>query len=595
VPTAWQLNLETRTIDETKPVERIFKMARSFPALPRLSLLLAVWLFADGAMSATPASDYRSLVELWTKWRRFEPPVVENCVPDYRVAAMSEKAPGLAAFQHQLAAIDTSEWSVAQLVDKKLVAAELNGMDFDLRVLKPWARDPSFYANVHGEDSDVPEHEGPSIHPVIDLQTYKYPLSKADQKNLACLIGAIPALLDQAKINLRDSNARDLWLYGGRAFREQSRTLSAYAAGKLDMRTLDGTKHADMTGADQTLIDAIGKARAATDAFRAWIEVEAPRKTGPSGVGRENYDWYARNVHLVSYGWDEQLTLLRRELNRARASLALEEFRNRNLPPLEPVNDPQAWQAMATAKMQTLVDFLIDNRVVDDQKYFRAAMAAQLGDYTPPADRNFFANGAARDPSALYSHEYHWIELARRKHEPNRSPIRAATPLYDMYDTRSEGLATAMEELLMDAGLYDKSPRGREIVWAMLANRAARGLASLYVQANEMTLEEAGRFHAEWTPRGWSDPKSDLVAFEQLLYLRQPGYGTSYITGKLELDRLISEYSFEQEQKGRKFSLPEFFRSLNASGVIPFALVTSDMVDDTLPVRQERGEAAAAR
>jgi hypothetical protein len=535
-------------------------------------------------------SDYQSLVELWKQWRQFEPPAVENCVPDYSATAMSQKAPRLAAFQHQLTAIDSSGWSVTQLGDKKLVAAEMNGMDFELRVLKPWARDPSFYANVYGEDSDVPEHEGPSIYPPIDLQSYKYPLSKADQKNLTCLLGAVPALLEQAKVNLRDSNARDLWLYGGRAFREQSKTLTAYAAGELEMRTLDGTKHADVTGVEQTLIDAIGKARAATDAFRAWIEVETPKKTGPSGVGKENYDWYAKHVHLVSYGWDEQVTLLRRELNRARASLALEEFRNRNLPPLEPVPDPQAWRAMASAKMQALVDFLIDNRLVDDQKYFRAAMAAQLGDYTAPQERNFFAHGAARDPSALYSHEYHWIELARRKHEPNPSPIRAATPLYDMYDSRSEGLATAMEELLMDAGLYDHSPRGREVVWAMLANRAARGLASLYVQANEMTLEEAGKFHALWTPHGWSDPKSDLVAFEQLLYLRQPGYGTSYITGKLELDRLISEYCFVQEQRGKKFSLPEFFRQLNASGVVPFELISADMVRDTLPIKEERGE-----
>jgi hypothetical protein len=289
------------------------------------------------------------------------------------------------------------------------------------------------------------------------------------------------------------------------------------------------------------------------------------------------------------------VTLLRRELDRARASFELEEFRNRNLPPLEPVNDPHAWRAMAKEKMQTLVDFLVDNGLVDDQKYFRAAMAAQLGDYTLPDERNFFAHGAARDPSALYSHEYHWIELARRKHEPNKSPIRAATPLYDMYDSRSEGLATAMEELLMDAGLYDKSPRGREIVWAMLANRAARGLASLYVQSNDMTLEQAGKFHAAWTPRGWSDPKSDLVAFEQLLYLRQPGYGTSYITGKLELDRLISEYSFQQEQKGKKFSLPEFFRKLNASGVIPFSLIASDMVDHPRQIKERRGETGAAR
>jgi len=574
-------------------MERIFAMARLFASAPRLLLLAAVWLFHHSVMATTPASGYPSLVQLWTQWRQFEPPVIKNCVPDYSGAAMAEKALRLAAFQQQLAAIGTSQWSVAQLGDKKLVAAEMNGMDFDLRVLKPWARDPTFYANVYGEDSDVPEHEGPSIRPAIDLQGYEYPLSKADQKKLICLIGAIPALLEQAKVNLRNSNARDLWLYGGRAFREQSSTLAAYAAGTLEMRTLAGTKHADMTGVDPTLIDSIGKARAASDAFRAWIEVEAPKRTGPSGVGKANYDWYARNVHLVSYAWDEQVTLLRSELSRARASLALEEFRNRNLPTLEPVNDPQAWRAMAAAKMQILVDFLIDNRFVDDQPYFRAAMAAQLGAYTPPGERNFFTHGAARDPSVLYSHEYHWIELARRKHEPNKSPIRAATPLYDMYDSRSEGLATAMEELLMDAGLYDKSPRGREIVWAMLANRAARGLASLYVQANEMTLEEAGRFHAVWTPRGWSDPKSDLVAFEQLLYLRQPGYGTSYITGKLELDRLISEYSLQQEQTGRKFNLSEFFRELNASGIIPFSLITADMVGEPSAIKQERGETAA--
>ena len=367
-----------------------------FPlALAPLFLLLPIWLFPEVAMAATSSSDYQSLVQLWTKWRQFEPPAVEHCVPDYSVAAMSQKSRGLAALQHELAAIDTSAWSVAQMGDKKLVAAEMNGMDFELRVLKPWARDPSFYANVYGEDSDVPEHEGPSIHPAIDLQSYNYPLSTADQKTLTCLIGAIPALLDEARVNLADSNARDLWLYGGRAFREQSKTLAAYAAGELEMRTLEGTRRADLRGADRTLIDAIGKARAATDAFRAWIEAEAPKKTGPSGVGKENYDWYARNVHLVSYGWDEQVTLIRRELNRARASLALEEFRNRHLPPLEPLNDPQAWRDMATRKMQTLVDFLIDNHLIDDRKYFRAAMAAQLGNYTPPEARNFFAHGAA--------------------------------------------------------------------------------------------------------------------------------------------------------------------------------------------------------
>ncbi|MEQ1930164.1 MAG: DUF885 domain-containing protein [Parvularculaceae bacterium] len=541
---------------------------------------LLICAFA-GATSAS-ASSYQSLDKVARDWRAFQPPKVENCAPDYSVAAMTEKANGLATFQKRFEAIATKGWPVARANDKRLIAAEMNGMDFDLRVLKPWARDPAFYASVWGEDSDVPEHEGPSIFPPIDLQSYKYPLPKADQAALTCLIGAIPKTLADARINLKDANARDLWVYGAAAFAGQSATLAALSAGTLDMRTLEGTKRADMTGADQTLLDAIAKARAAAAEFRVWLETEAPSKMGPSGVGRENYDWYMKNVHLVPYGWNEQVVILRRELERSRASLALEEFRNRNAPPLQPVNDAEAWRAMAKEKMQALTDFLIDNDLVADKSYFRDAMTAQIGDYTPPEKRNFFSHGMALDPSGLYSHSYHWIELARLKHEPHRMAVRAAEPLYDIYDARSEGLATAMEELLMHAGLYDKSPHSREIVWAMLANRAARGLASLYVQANEMTLEEAGRFHGKWTPRAWSDPKSDLVAFEQLLYLRQPGYGTSYITGKLALDRLISDYAFDQEQRGKAFTLPEFFRTMNTSGVVPFALIETDMTSDPL-------------
>jgi hypothetical protein len=534
-------------------------------------------LVLSDALNSASASSYDSLETLAREWRAFQPPQVADCVPDYSAGAMAEKARELAELQKRLAGIDTKGWPVARVNDKKLVEAEMNGMDFELRVLRPWARDPSFYANVFAEDSDVPEHEGPAFHPPIDLQSFDYPLSRADQQTLACLLGAIPKILEQARINLRDSNTRDLWAYAPRAFRLQSATLEAYAAGALDMRTLEGPKRADMTGAGQPLRDAIAKARAATDGFREWLEKEAPSKTGPSGVGRENYSWYAKNAHLCPYDWDAQVLHLRRELERARASLALEEFRNRDLPAQRPLDDPDAWTAMAKAKMQALTDFLIDGGLVDDKPYYRDALAHQTGAYTAPEERNFFAHGMALDPSGLYSHMYHWIELARRKHEPHRKAIRSAKPLYDIYDGRSEGMATAIEELLMQAGLYESSPRSREIVWIMLANRAARGLASLYVHANEMTLEEAGRFHARWTPRQWSDPKSDLVVFEQLLYLRQPGYGTSYITGKLELDRLISEYAYAEEQKGRPFSLSEFFRTLNASGIVPFALIATDM------------------
>ncbi len=524
------------------------------------------------------AGDYAGLVQLAQEWRDFEHPTVSHCVPDYGAAAMNAKAAGLPALQARLAAIDPQGWPMAQQVDHRLVEAEMKGLDFDLRVRRPWARDPSFYATVIGERSDVPQHEGVTAWPTLDLYAYTFPLSRADQKNLTCALAAIPPLLAQARINLRDANARDLWIYSARTLRDQSDVLTHLQAGDLDMRTLEGPNHATLAGADPALKKALAAARQATGEFIQWVNSQAPDKTGASGVGKDNYNWYLSNVHLVPYDWDQQVTLLRRELERAQTGLRTEEYRNRKLPPLEPVNSAEAFRAFSEGRMQKLTDFLVESGIVPDKAYYRDAMAKQALGYTPPEQRNFFLEGAAREPLALYSHDYHWIELARMKYEPNASPIRRLPALSNMFDARSEGLATAMEETLMQMGLYDDNPRGREVVWIMLANRAARGLASLYVQANEMTLQQAGRFHAQWTPRGWSDPNSDLVGFEQLLYLRQPGYGSSYIVGKLQFERLVSEYAHSQEAAGKPFGVADFFAHMNASGTIPFSLIESEMI-----------------
>jgi len=544
-----------------------------------LSLGLAACPLPAGA-----AGGYEDLARLAVDWRHFEQPTVNHCVPQYGASAMAVKADGLSAYRARLAAIDTHGWSAAQQVDLRLIEAEMNGLDFDLHVRRPWARDPSFYATVFGERSDVPQHEGVTAAPSIDLFAYDFPLSRADQRSLTCLLDAIPQLLEQARLNLHDSDARDLWIFSVRTLRSQSEVLANLQAGRLDMRTLEGGKHFSLAGAGKALLAAVQRARSATDVFESWLAAETPTKTGPSGVGKDNYNWYLQKVHLVPYDWDQQVTLLRRELERARAGLALEEFHNRALPPVDPANTVEAFRALVEARMKKLTEFLVDSKIVPDKQYFRDALAHQVLDYVPPDKRNFFLQASAREPLGLFSHDYHWIELARMKEEPNGSPIRRLPALSNMFDSRSEGLATAMEETLMQAGLYDDNPRGREIVWIMLANRAARGLASLYVQANEMTLQQAGSFHAQWTPRGWSDPSSDLVAFEQLLYLRQPGYGTSYITGKLQFERLISEYSRQLEIDGKPFNLAGFFARMNESGTIPFSLIETEMVASPLQI-----------
>jgi hypothetical protein len=347
----------------------------------RISMSLAVLLSVIAQVAhADPAAKggYDSLVSLSNEWRQFARPPIANCVPDYSAGAMAKKSQELKRYFSRLDAIKPDGWPRAQQIDYKLFKAELNGMDFDLRVLKPWARDPTFYATVWSEESDVPEHEGPSIDPVVNLYEFSYPLSKADQVKLTCLLGAVPTVLEQAKVTLKDSQARDLWVYSTRAFREQSKTLQELEAGTLHVRSLaSASTPANLTGADPALVSIVHKAREANDAFIKWLDAEAPGKKGPSGVGKENYDWYMKNVHLVPYTWEQQATLLRRELERARAALALEEFHNRSLPPLQQATSAAAYDAMANEKMKKLVKFLIDGGIVPDKPYYRAAMEQQ--------------------------------------------------------------------------------------------------------------------------------------------------------------------------------------------------------------------------
>ncbi|MGB5290497.1 MAG: hypothetical protein WBN41_03505 [Lysobacterales bacterium] len=116
----------------------------------------------------------------------------------------------------------------------------------------------------------------------------------------------------------------------------------------------------------------------------------------------------------------------------------------------------------------------------------------------------------------------------------------------------------------------------------MLAQRAARGLGSLYAQANIFTLQEARDFHVARTPRGWMREDLDLLGFEQLLYLRQPGYGTSYITGKYLIERLLAELGRLSEEE---IVLSDFFGQVDQQGVIPMSLIHWQLTGDDTQVR----------
>src|SRR5262249_45754166 len=147
--------------------------------------------------------------------------------------------------------------------------------------------------------------------------------------------------------------------------------------------------------------------------FVAWLEQMAPTKKEASGVGKENYTWYQRNVHFVPFDWDGEVLLLHRELERAQTTLRLEEHHNRNLPPLVPVSNAAAFDRLAQERLDKFVNFLVKEQIVPEKSYIKTALAEQLGHFVPEDRRVFFTHITHREPMLLLSHDYHWMDLAR--------------------------------------------------------------------------------------------------------------------------------------------------------------------------------------
>ena len=562
------------------PVEHLYNPTVMRPHLMIPAVLAAALLpGAFGLGLHAQSSTYPQLLKLFDEWRRFEePPRLDGGVPDYSPETNTRRLAELRRLQGQLRALDTRGWSISQRVDHHVVRAEMNGMQYHLTVLQPFARDPAYYASVITSESDTPAKEGPVIHGAIKLYDYPIwprtrldtaaPMTPAQSADLAGRLRTIPPLLRSARTNLAGSNTRDLWVGAVRAFEEQSGAL-----GQLATRA---------GSADAALAEAIAAAREATDAFVGWLKAEAPKKTGPSGIGKEQYTWFLRNVLLVPLSWDDEVTITRRELARAHTALRFEENRNRALPPLAPPATADEYRVLQERMLADYLKWMEANRILSMEPWMERALRERLAQFVPEGSRNFFNQVEHRDPRLLWTHLYHWWDNMRIRVSPHSDPIRRGPLLYNVWMSRSEGMATAMEEWMMHAGLYDESPRAREIVWIMLINRAARGLGNLFAHANTLTMAEAADVHVTWTPRGWMR-RDPLLGFEQHLYLRQPGYGASYITGGRLMEEIIAERA---RQLGDQFTIGRVMDEINAAGMIPASLIYWEVTGDDRMVRE---------
>ena len=559
---------------------------RRFVALSASLLMLSGTSFA--------ANSYDDLVQVFNEFREFQEAEIIDGVPDYSPAAIERQFEGLQQRQATLAAIDTDGWLLWQQVDYHLVRAEMNALEFHHKVHRPWSRDPGFYS-MFGGDAGATMNVGEFFDPIMDvaepvmmalfrgreLGELELSLNAAEQQAMQATLDAIPRLYQQAQDNLTES-ARDFAKFAIRNF-------------EMEIQLFEALGQA--LAAEHPALGAAATAAAgAVRQYVQWMEGSLPDMAETAGLGKENYDWWLRNVQLSPWGWEDNNRIIQQEYNRAITFLKLEEHRNRNLPPLDVAMTDRAYHTSLRQALHYVTDFLKNEGLmtiddwVDPSDYYlwrggETPEKLEDIDDSPnpdylPENTNVDDKYRQREILPGETHEYigHMLD-EQRQERLTKSPIRSAPRYFNMSSMRLEGWAVSLEELLVQAGVLDERPRkGREMLYIMLSSHMSLAIPDMLMAANEIDLDEARALCAEITPRGWTRADEDVVYFEMQSNLRNPGgFHSNVVTGKAYFMKLFRERA---QALGDDFVIRDFVDEFLSSGLIPMPLIRWEMTGD---------------
>ncbi len=491
-----------------------------------------------------------------------QPQLIEG-VPDFSPTAVRQSMERLGYFRTALEAISTEEWSVPNRIDHILVRTQLNAWDFELRVQRPWARDPGHWVDL-----------------IARLPYTATPVAKENEAAVRARLRAVSATLAAARQLLTAPSAE---LAGIALFHlTQSDGVNqgeprrdpppAGVIGWYEEYAQRVTKSNPALAADAR------SALTAVRAFRDWLESERPTMREPAYIGLEEYAWYVRNVRLLPLNVSQIRDLGERELERARMLLAIERHRNRALPEQVPVTNAVEHEQRTRAAETLIREFTRQEGILTipaDIPPIYETDAFFIDRSAWGGARHFWEEITYRDPLNNHIHASipgHRFDGTLQRRHP--SPIRRAFS----DGTRAEGWSFYIEEMYLQAGLLNERPRTRELFYIAQLKRAARIRAELAMQTGQFTLQQAIDFLNAEVPL----MESNLARYDLAIYLRRPAYGMNYTIGKVQMERLLADYS---RMKGDSFSLGAFHDEFLASGSIPITLIRWQMTGNDDDVR----------
>ena len=180
-----------------------------------------------------------------------------------------------------------------------------------------------------------------------------------------------------------------------------------------------------------------------------------------------------------------------------------------------------------------------------------------------PTERTSFDLEAVAYHEAVPGHHFQ-ISLAL---ELDGLPRLRQLPLFTAY---VEGWGLYSERLADEMGLYS-SPLQRMGMLSAEVWRAARLVVDTGLHALGWTRQQAIDYMIENTPVAPLDVESEVDR-----YIAYPGQALSYMTGRLEIERLRA---LAQEALGDRFDIRDFHDTVLSSGALPLS-VLADVIDD---------------
>ncbi len=510
------------------------------------------------------------------EWRRIQQPAQgddiprverpEGWAPDFSPEALEAYREQYPAFLASLDEINTAALPVAQQVNARLLRAAIHRVQWELDVLRTPHRNPVFYVEQ-------------TLGSVFELLIVSSPMTRSRAENIILRLERVPATVKAAKQNL-DSPVRPFAQVTIRMLEDIEERLRRMEQGLAEVFPDD---------LERRLHRAVGRAISSLENYSGWLESRLDKMRTAFAIGPNAYQWFLVKVALVPFTPDELLAQGRQAWSRAVAWDVIEKNRNEGIPGLPLFKDSEQQAKAALLKEEEIRAFLESQglmSVPEDLKHFvnrpmpeYLAPLAFMGvtdDLTsetrldedavrylwePSPDLSYFHLSAARDPRPLIIHEGvpgHYYQLALSWKNPY--PVRRRY----IDSGVNEGIAFYVEELLLQAGLFDFSPRSREIIYSYARLRALRVEIDIRLAVGDFTIEQAAQYLERAVPMD-----AETALEEAVFFAFNPGQAISYQVGKLQILAFLADARLDQ---GEAFSLRTFHDYLMRNGNVPISL-----------------------